>query len=78
MSRLKKSDCVIVYTESISHEAMNLTKDLCKKEGIPVSFTKNIGSSLFVARANKLLKRTTSSIKKEEEDNSTFSPIWVV
>ena len=56
ISKLRKSSCVIVYTESISHEAMYLTKDFCKQHQIPISFTKNIGSTLFVARVNKLLK----------------------
>ncbi|EAC2412632.1 DUF2325 domain-containing protein [Listeria monocytogenes] len=56
ISRLKKSHCVIVYTESISHEAMYLTKNFCKQQKIPISFTKNIGGSLFVARVFKLLK----------------------
>lgn len=56
ISRLKKSHCVIIYTESVSHEAMYLTKDFCKQQKIPISFTKNIGSSLFVARVFKLLK----------------------
>lgn len=55
-SQLKKSDCVIVYTQSISHDVMYTTKEICKKNKIPVSYTKNLGSSLFVIRANNLLK----------------------
>lgn len=57
ISRLKKSSCVIVYTESISHEAMYLTRDFCKQQQIPLSYTKNIGSTLFVARVSKLLNQ---------------------
>lgn len=56
-SRLKKSDVVIVYTESIGHNGMNLAKAVCKEFDIPISYTKNIGNSGFVARVSTLLKK---------------------
>lgn len=56
-SRLKRSNAVVVFTESISHDAMNLTKDICKEFDIPVSYTKNLGSERFIVRVNSLLTK---------------------
>lgn len=56
-SRLKRSNAVVIFTESISHDAMNVTKDVCKEFDIPVSYTKNLGSDRFIVRVNSLLKK---------------------
>lgn len=57
ISKIRKSQIVIVYTESISHKAMHLAKETCKKEGIQISFTKNMGGSSFVKRVSQLKKK---------------------
>lgn len=56
-SRLKRSNAVVVFTESISHDAMNFTKAICKEFDIPVSYTKNLGSEQFIVRVNRLLAK---------------------
>lgn len=57
ISKIKKSDIIIVFTQSISHDAMNLTKAVCKEYNKVCSYTKNVGGSSLV--------RMLSSMKKE-------------
>lgn len=56
-SKLKKADCVVVFTESISHDSMYFTKAVCKEHDITVSYTKNLGNAQFVTRVNLLIKK---------------------
>jgi len=57
VAKIKSADIVVVYTEAISHEAMYLTKDICKKYEIVHTFTKNCGKNQFVKRISSLKKK---------------------
>lgn len=52
-----KANLVIVYTQSIGHKGMHEVKAFCKEYCIPISFTKNIGTTGFVRRVKERLKR---------------------
>jgi len=67
-SKIKRADCVIVFTESISHDSMYFTKALCKKHSIIVSYTKNLGSTQFVTRVNLLIKKMNNNNDKTENN----------
>lgn len=54
ISRLKIADLVAIYTESISHSAMNLVKENCKKYDIKYLCTKNIGGSILVKKIEEM------------------------
>lgn len=60
-SRLKRSDAIVIFTESISHDAMYWSKEICKEFDIPVSYTKNLGSDRFITHVSDLLKRETQT-----------------
>lgn len=68
-SKLKKADCIVVFTESISHDSMHFTKAVCKKHHIAVSYTKNLGNVQFVTRINLLIKKM-----KKDADISEKQP----
>ncbi|MBC2258794.1 DUF2325 domain-containing protein [Listeria booriae] len=50
ISCLNNADLVVIYTESISHSAMKLVKEHCKKYDIKYLCTKNIGGSILVKK----------------------------
>ena len=58
-SSIKKSNCVIIFTDTISHEKMWIAKDIVKENEIPISYTKNLGGDQFILRVKKLLKITS-------------------
>ncbi|HFD1725271.1 TPA: DUF2325 domain-containing protein [Enterococcus faecium] len=57
VSRIKKADLVVVYTESISHEAMYLTKETCKKYEKVCGYTKSIGGIGLVRKLSEMKKK---------------------
>lgn len=61
VAKIKSADIVVVYTEAISHEAMYLTKDTCKKYNIVHTYTKNCGKSQFVKRISSLKKKLSQN-----------------
>lgn len=54
---VKKSDVVIVYTQSISHRGMYEVKQSCKEQDKKVSYTKNIGTTGFIQRCKSMIDK---------------------
>lgn len=67
-SKIPKADIVVIYTQSISHEAALLAKDICKKNNIVHTYTKNLGATGFVRRVS-LLKKKLIENKSAEKNN---------
>ncbi len=61
VSRIKKADLVIVFTQSISHDAMYLAKDVCKKYNKVCSYTKDIGATSLVRKLSIMKKKLPES-----------------
>ena len=61
VSRIQWADIVVIYTESISHEAMYLAKETCKKHDVIHTFTKNCGGIQFVRRVSLLKGKLTEN-----------------
>lgn len=55
-SEIKQSDIVIVYTESVSHDAMYTTKKICKKYPVKCIYTENIGATGIVRKVQEHFK----------------------
>jgi len=65
--KLRKSDFVVVFTESLSHDSMYFTKAVCKKHQITVSYTKNLGNVQFVKRINLLIRKSNKDANSEKK-----------
>ncbi|MCQ9209204.1 DUF2325 domain-containing protein [Granulicatella seriolae] len=57
ISQIRKADLIMIYTQSISHEAMYLAKEHCKKMGKVHGYTKNIGGIELVRRLSVMKKK---------------------
>lgn len=57
VSQIRRADLIVIYTESISHHAMYLAKDTCKKHAKVCSYTKNIGGKRLVRKLSDMRKK---------------------